>query len=74
MSEQTKSEVAIDLGNQADQRALARCESCWEDGEGTDVGPSALARLVQVGWLHFVGDGEYEITRLGARKLQDIGL
>lgn len=64
MSETTR------YGTAADRAALARCDECWSDGEGVDIGSAALARLTALGWIDKVGRSRWEITDEGAAILR----
>lgn len=55
----------------ADQRALARCDECFGDGQDTDIGRPAIDRLVAIGWLDHVGRGRWQISPEGEAVLRE---
>lgn len=53
-----------------DRAALARCDECWSDGQGVDIGRAALDRLADLGWIEKCGRARWEISEQGAAVLR----
>lgn len=49
--------------------ALKRCQDCWEDGEGVDIGINKLKALEAFGYVQKSGR-QWEFTQLGNEKLK----
>jgi ribosomal protein S19E (S16A) len=55
-----------------DRAALARCDECWSDGEGVDIGRAALNRLADLGWIEKLDHRVWGVSPEGMAVLQQM--